>query len=1311
MSTKKKVSPQNAAASAIITKWREFVQKRKALRNSEDTRLGQDFRSYAWAEPSPAVGRQAQEAATFRQGKSNVWSFETESFDELGIGALLYFKLLKSLVLMFGVMSIVALPSLVITYGGTRLGDEGLASNTLTRSTLANIRVTKCSPSGNVTAGTATCGQEVCLLHPALGGGLPENWAGIVGAVVGVVIAALVGYVFGEDITPCKTRRSFRVAFAVSAAVLFAAAAAPIGFYFGCIGSSSCATSTVCFPAARVFTIIQFGDIINLVVFLVFVSRFMSSIARMRKLVDDTHVTADDYTVLVMGLPKRASKEEIRAHFSAMYQLDAPPWNSDVLEKKLICGCRCCESGRDGEWGNAIDDGGDVEAGVPSDEDGALARPRPVHDVTHINKYARYDEPHDPFLQADYLAEQKDAHGAVKPLNWVAEVSVVHPNSKQVRLFMQSKANLLAIRRTRAEIQSLSPGESEVQALEDALKGASEEDAPIAEEALDAVNGLVGVAAKLGCKRSKLEKVKLRVARERIAEKKVCIAKFKLAAKGCISCTCKIDPLELDLMVHQHDMPPEGRPYPPRTPLLAAKRVGFFGCAHRMTSAFDTFAVESALERLEHLDENTRDNQKSHEELHEMESMCCNKKPLEMRPRERVDKVTLRAYVTFNNVESYERCVADFNTNYPCYNCFGLGFCIPDRMRFKSLHAGDAADSKGHILKVHGASTAGGVLWENLDTPTWQVYTRKLFATAFVVALLIFSTVTIAIAKAQGDSGALPDFGKCKAGGIDSVYYAYAPPSKAPEGANLQIVRDVANGCSAEVNATGRRHYSLTYPDANVSKNVDYFVRGLGSKTTCYPPALLESCLSTCIDPLDFSKKCPMHACLATPNTTGSEGYMHCNDNARGGCEYNPATLAACYCMQELKKLPLPPTLGDFSALYEREKDLCGPLFTNVVLGQTITVGVAVFIAVLNVVLKTVMTNLSMYEHHHNLSAQSESLSLKTFISLFINTAILLLVINWKFPQIFAGQDVLTKGAIDKFAIPWYPLVGAAVLTNMLVNLITPHIPILLLGPTKLVTFGLKWTKQVIQYDMNELMKGPSWAPETRYPFVMNTVFVTMMYSGGMPLLYPLAMAYFIANYWVDKGAILRVYRMDGLDGLDGSLALQAITVLPWAVIVHCAATVLMYSDPGVTCVGIVVHSPASPSPHAHVVACARVAIASVASLASVDVIPDAPTLLVPSLVHQLRLEPRRRITSWRGMDPAVRHHSRERSAPGLRPVAARNFVALELRPARRLRRYRPNRPDLQRSDRECRLVRLQHRAARRARGVPEVRGPCGSAL
>ena len=1026
MSTKKaaaaKLTPEHVSVNKIIATWRRFVAAAKAKRisdRSEDTRLGNAFRDYVWSEPSPEVGRQAQEAATFQQGKADIWRFETESFDELGVGALLYFKLLKSLVLMFGVMSIVALPSLVFTYGGTRLSDESLPSDSLTRSTLANIRVdTTCTPSvGNTTAGN--CDQKVCVLQPATTT-LSGNWPAIIGSVFGVVAAAIIGSVFGEDITPCVTR-SWRIVFSVVTAVLFAAAAIPVGFYFGCVGSSTCVTSTACYPAPLVFTIIQYCDIINLVIFLVFTGVFSNSITKTKQLVDDTTVTSDDYTVIVMGLPKRATKEEIRAHFSSLYQLNNPPWNAAVLERKLLCGCiRAYESGREEEWGGAAaasasaattgDDDGDIEAGEDKkDENDNLEIAKPVRDVTHINKYARIDEPHDHDLQADYLAERKDVHGAEKADNWVAEVSIVHPNSKQVRLFMKSKANLLAIRRTRALIQRLSPGEDEVKALEDSLHDASEEDAPIALEKLETMQGITGtVTAKMCCKRQKLKKIEDRIARQKMAEKKLRIAKLKLSLKGCISGTFKIDRMELDQMIHEHDLPGEGRPYPPRTPLLAAKSVGF--CKKKMTPAYDTFAVEQALEQLEHLNENTRDNQQSHEELYEIESMCCNKSPLELRPRERVDKVTLRAYVTFNNVESYERAVADFTLNYPCYNCLGFGRCVPKEMRFKSMHAGDDADSDGHILKVHGASSPGGILWENLDTPTWQVYTRKVLTTTIAICLLLASTAIIAIAKAQADGNPLPDFGFCTEGGIDSLYYGYTPPAHAPDGANLNIVRNVNDNCAAEFNATGKAHFSITYPDANVTKNLEFFARGPGSKSVCYAPSQLESCLSPCVDPLNFALKCPTQACLSASNRTGDAGYMDCASKDRLKCEFNPATVAACYCIQQLKKLPVPPSLSEFNELYEREKDLCGSLFVNIVTGQSITIGVAVFIAVLNIVLKSVMKSLSYLEHHHSLSAQSESLSLKTFISLFINTAILLLVLNWKFPKLFVGQDDLTKG-------------------------------------------------------------------------------------------------------------------------------------------------------------------------------------------------------------------------------------------------------------------------------------------------------------
>ena len=540
-------------------------------------------------------------------------------------------------------------------------------------------------------------------------------------------------------------------------------------------------------------------------------------------------------------------------------------------------------------------------------------------------------------------------------------------------------------------------------------------------------------------------------------------------------------------MVHKHDVAPEGRPYPERTPLLKAKSAGC--CKFKLTTAFDTFAVEKAFETLEHLAENTRQNHKSHDVLYELEPMCCNRKPSEERARMRVDAVTLRAYVTFNNEESYRRVLADHGENYACFNFLGTGCCVPSELRFHT-HEKKDDESKGHVLKVHPAKQAGGVLWENLDTPTWQVGVRKTVASLIAIGLLIISTAAIAVAKAQGSVGELPDFAKCSPGGIDTAYYGYLPPEeKLPDDKNGEIVRNRENECPkvAEVypNRKGNTQYYLTFPDAatELASQKKFFIEGDGRLDSCYSPDLLEHCWSPCVDPSDKTS-CPTQACLAASNMTGALNFMKCGALVadRQACMYTRGTISACYCVQEIAKLGAggPPTLGELTALRDRDEDLCGSIFTTIIQSQAISMGTVFFIAILNVMLKIIMKSLSLMESHHTISAQSQSLSFKAFLALFVNTALILLIINMKFPALFPGQGEITKGDIDRFPVEWYPLVGVAVLANMLVNLVTPHIPILILGPKRLIVFGMNWTKTTIQYDMVRegslcsLPEGPS---------------------------------------------------------------------------------------------------------------------------------------------------------------------------------------------------------------------------------------------
>ena len=63
------------------------------------------------------------------------------------------------------------------------------------------------------------------------------------------------------------------------------------------------------------------------------------------------------------------------------------------------------------------------------------------------------------------------------------------------------------------------------------------------------------------------------------------------------------------------------------------------------------------------------------------------------------------------------------------------------------------------------------------------------------------------------------------------------------------------------------------------------------------------------------------------------------------------------------------------------------------------------------------------------------------------------------------------------------------------------------------------------QQQLNALYQYPDMKMYDRFPAVLNTVFVTMFYSGGIPLLLPLACVSIATTFWLDKVMLLRFYR------------------------------------------------------------------------------------------------------------------------------------------------------------------------------------------
>ena len=76
----------------------------------------------------------------------------------------------------------------------------------------------------------------------------------------------------------------------------------------------------------------------------------------------------------------------------------------------------------------------------------------------------------------------------------------------------------------------------------------------------------------------------------------------------------------------------------------------------------------------------------------------------------------------------------------------------------------------------------------------------------------------------------------------------------------------------------------------------------------------------------------------------------------------------------------------------------------------------------------------------------------------------------------------------------------------------------------------------------------------------MTYVIVVMMYSTGLPILYPFSFLFYFANYWVYKILLLKYYRTT--TSFNEDLALNSIRYLRFAMIMHIITAIVMLSNP-----------------------------------------------------------------------------------------------------------------------------------------------------
>lgn len=269
--------------------------------------------------------------------------------------------------------------------------------------------------------------------------------------------------------------------------------------------------------------------------------------------------------------------------------------------------------------------------------------------------------------------------------------------------------------------------------------------------------------------------------------------------------------------------------------------------------------------------------------------------------------------------------------------------------------------------------------------------------------------------------------------------------------------------------------------------------------------------------------------------------------------------LLGCYCSKDIFS-----RINDVFTSVNNEK-LCYQWFMDKLTEMTITFAIVFGVLVVNYGIQFIFQALSKFEKHSTLNKQISQRVLKTFVAQFLNTGILILIINAKFDNISFWQ-----GKFKDITPVWYENVGSTLLSTMFINIFTiPAIRAFFVLIKKLSRFcdrgctsDQRRTKKKTQPDYEKLYMGPEFIIDFRYSQILTLTFVCFLYSGGMPFLYVTSFAQLVLTYFFDKLLLLRVCKLP--KNYDEKLESVVRVTLYGVIVLHLCFTIFMYGNPNI---------------------------------------------------------------------------------------------------------------------------------------------------
>ncbi|OMJ76784.1 hypothetical protein SteCoe_23756 [Stentor coeruleus] len=219
-------------------------------------------------------------------------------------------------------------------------------------------------------------------------------------------------------------------------------------------------------------------------------------------------------------------------------------------------------------------------------------------------------------------------------------------------------------------------------------------------------------------------------------------------------------------------------------------------------------------------------------------------------------------------------------------------------------------------------------------------------------------------------------------------------------------------------------------------------------------------------------------------------------------------------------------------------------------------------VALINYVIRIIFKYLSIFEKVESISKERENLMMKVFAGTFINTSLIILLVNFDFESIgfneqFPLREYAFNGKFVDFTRDWYTKVGCLLAITMIISVFSPHIGnIAFFYPLGVCKRRFCLKRCITQRELNARFTPTDFDIATRYSQLLNILYSSVILSSGMPLLNVTAWLTITFLFLTDKFLIVKHYAKPPRYSYE--LNGKFIALLPFAAAMHCVVSIYM---------------------------------------------------------------------------------------------------------------------------------------------------------